>query len=241
MTLSVAAFQMPLPSDERLLNLEMIQQKLRWAETQEIQLAVFPECFLTGYFTNASDATRVSLELQSDEFQDVLEQFERYNCTVLLGLIERQGNNLFNTAAVISSGNLIGVYRKTHPNEKCFAAGREYPVFDVQNTKLGINICFDANFPEAAARVAQAGAKMIVYPLNNFLPEETAMRWREKSTENLRLRARETGCYVVSADVAGRNGSSLSYGCTQMIDPAGELLSSVPELETGVITASIEI
>jgi 5-aminopentanamidase len=241
MTLSVGAFQMPFPSDKSSVNFEMVQQKLHWAETQEIQLAVFPECYLTGYFTNITDATRVSLELHSEEFQDVLKQLKRYNCTVILGLIERQGNNLFNTAAVISSGNLIGVYRKTHPNEKCFAAGVEYPVFDVQNTKIGINICFDANFPEAAARVAQAGAKIIVYPLNNLLLEDTATRWREKSPENLRLRARETGCYVVSADVAGRDGSSLSYGCTQIINPAGELLSSVPELETGVVTALIEI
>ncbi len=239
MSVSIAAFQMPFPSADILLNLELIQQKLIWAQTQKVQLAVFPECYLTGYFTNTTDAQKAALDFQTNEFQNILEQFQPYQLTVVLGLIERQGTALFNTAAVISSGRLLGAYRKTHPNEKCFTAGQEYPVFDVQDTKFGINICFDANFPEAAARVAQAGAKIIVYPLNNALPEDIAARWREKSPENLRLRARETGCHIVSADVAGHCDSHLSYGCTQIVNPAGETLHSVPELEIGVAMTSI--
>ncbi len=239
MSLTIAAFQMPFATSRRKQNLELILTRLQLSEIQKVDLVVFPECFLTGYFTNVAEASVVALDLESAKFQDILYQLKPFKSTIVLGLIESVGANLFNTAVVISNGKLLGKYRKTHPNEKCFLAGDKYPVFTVSNTNFGINICSDANFPEAAARVAVAGAKIIVMPLNNALPKEIAANWREKSPENLRLRAIETGCYIVSADVTGNHHSSLSYGCTQIYSPTGELMNAVSEFEIGVASASI--
>ncbi len=234
MSITIAAFQMPFATANRAKNLELVLERLQWAEIRQVELVVFPECFLTGYFTNLIDAKAAALNIESSEFQMVLQQLEPFKSTIVLGLIETDGINFYNTAVVILNGTLLGKYRKTHPNEKCFVAGNEYPVFAVANFQFGINICADANFPEAAYRVAEAGANIIVYPLYNALPEDIAIRWREKSPENLRLRAIETGCYIISADVIGHDHSSLSYGCTQVFSPSGELMSAVSEFEIGV-------
>nr|WP_315384342.1 nitrilase-related carbon-nitrogen hydrolase [uncultured Sphingomonas sp.] len=62
----------------------------------------------------------------------------------------------------------------------------------------------------------------------------TAERWREKSLANLVARARQTGCWVASADVAGTANDRLSYGCTAVLSPAGDVMARVPELAEGV-------
>jgi 5-aminopentanamidase len=238
-TFNIAAFQTEFATDDHRENLEVIRSRLEWSDAHDVKLACFPECFLTGYFTQINEAFPVALSLGSRMFSNILKQLEMFDATVVLGLIERDQDALYNTAIVISRGHVLGKYRKTHPNESCFSPGDEYPVFDVPRLRFGINICFDANFPDAAARVAQAGAQVIVYPLNNALSEEVAVRWRAKSGENLAMRARETKCYVVSADVVGRNDSKMSYGCTQIVSPEGQVMSAVSELEMGVAFAEI--
>jgi 5-aminopentanamidase len=232
--MKIATFQMPFPSPDWRTNLGLIVQKLHTPEARAADLVVFPECYLTGYFTEPQAAQAVALGLDGQEFAGVLLVLQEFPNTIVLGMIESEHGNLYNTAVVVSAGRLLGRYRKTHPNERCFVAGLEYPVFAVTGQVFGINICFDANFPEAAQHIASQGAKLIVYPLNNALPVNIADRWREKSPENLRLRAVETGCYVVSSDVCGKTENQISYGCTQIISPDGQILASVSEMSEGV-------
>jgi 5-aminopentanamidase len=78
-----------------------------------------------------------------------------------------------------------------------------------------------------------------LYPLNNILPVTIADQWREKSPANLKARALETGCWVVSSDVTGAYGDRMSHGCTQIVAPDGRVVASVPEGETGFITHEI--
>ena len=146
---------------------------------------------------------------------------------------------MFNSAFVIEQGRIVGRFAKAYPNEPGVAAGREFPVFDRGGTRYGINICNDANHPDAAARIAEQGAGAILYPLNNMLRPEVAERWRERSVENLIARARQTGCWIASADVAGpsvagSSGDRISYGCTAIVAPDGTIVSRVEELREGV-------
>ena len=67
-----------------------------------------------------------------------------------------------------------------------------------------------------------------------MLRQETADRWREKSLANLIDRARQTGCWVASADVTGTSGNLVSYGCTAIVTPEGSVVARVPELQEGV-------
>lgn len=84
------------------------------------------------------------------------------------GLIEVEEGRLFNTAIVVDRGVPIGRYRKMHllSGEHIFDAGGDSRVFEVDGLRFGINICYDTNFREAAQKVADLGASLIVCPAN---------------------------------------------------------------------------
>jgi predicted amidohydrolase len=135
---------------------------------------------------------------------------------------------------VIENGHVVGRYAKRHPNEPGVVAGTASPVFARGGVRYGINICNDANYPEVAGELAARGAAVICYPLNNMLSPDTAEHWRKRSVENLRSRARQTGCWIVSADVTGSHGALLSHGCTMIVRPDGTIAARVAEGAEGV-------
>jgi 5-aminopentanamidase len=138
-------------------------------------------------------------------------------------------------------GEFLGCYRKIHTNERVLTPGLETPTFRAGEVRFGINICNDANYSETALKTARAGAQILFYPLNNFLPRAVADEWRPKSPVNLVNRAMETRCWVVSSDVVGEANGWLSYGCTKIVSPRGEIISQAPEGETAVVMAELPL
>lgn len=239
--MKIATCQMPDVQDDSAEAIRCIRSLAEVAAAQGVQLLVFPEGYLQGYTSNdETKARRRALNLSSSDFLAILHQLVSCKPIIVLGLIETQDDTLYNTAVVIDQGKLIGSYRKTHPNERFFQAGTEYPVFRIGKTKFGINICNDANFREAAARLVNQGAEIIVYPLNNMLRAETAERWRDKHTENLIARAKETGAWVVSADVVGKREDRVAYGCSAIVNPNGRLEARVTESSPGMVVVDIQ-
>jgi 5-aminopentanamidase len=136
---------------------------------------------------------------------------------------------------VVERGRVLGIYRKQHLVESAFSPGRESPVFVRDGVKYGVNICNDANFPEAAIALAARGAEAIFYPLNNNLPHATSRKWRSRHVEILSARAQECSVWVISADVVERSTTTTGYGCTAIVDPDGRVVERCPELATGRI------
>jgi predicted amidohydrolase len=200
---------------------------------QRIDLAVFPECYLQGYAEDRATIDRRALSTESAEFAAIIARFAEFSPTVVLGFIERRAKGLYNSAAVFAGDEVQGVYAKTHPNEPGFDSGTEYPIFRAGDWPFGVNICYDANFADAACRVSELGARLIAYPLNNIMRREKATEQRPKSLQTLSQRASETGCWVVSADVAADNGQRMSYGCTCIVNPSGDIVAQVPEQMEG--------
>lgn len=232
--LRVAAFQRRPRFDDVAATVAGLLDDLEWCDAHGIDLAVFPECFLQGYGLDRALLLQRGLELHGAGFAAVRSALAQVRATVVLGMVERQGEDLYNTAAVLGWGRLRGTYRKTHPNERAFDVGTGFPVFGAAGWTFGINICNDANYPEAARRVADQGARVLAYPLNNMLPPDVAARWRERSPENLVRRAAENRCWVVSSDVVGYVDGWMSYGCTCIVDPGGNVVARVGEEQEGV-------
>jgi predicted amidohydrolase len=153
-----------------------------------------------------------------------------YNVTIILGLIEREDDSFYNTAAVISRGKLLGSYRKVHLFEENFQPGIVYPVFEVDGLTFGINICYDARFPEGAKEIAAKGARVIFYPLNNRLAKKKAVEYHGKHLPNLVERAHDTGCWIVSSDIIAQDSEFIAYGFTAIVDPNGNVIKRAPEL-----------
>src|SRR5690606_11559819 len=99
-------------------------------------------------------------------FAAVLDRLPKSRPMIVAGVIEVANRRFFNTAIVVDRGMLIGRYRKAHllNGEQVFDAGTDAAILDVDGLRFGINICYDTNFPQAAAKVAEQGASLIICP-----------------------------------------------------------------------------
>ena len=235
----VATFQRTPRDDDLSGTLDRLISDLQHCEANEIALALFPECYLQGYSTDPLEAAQRALSLDGESFQLILEALPTDRTTVVLGVIEKRSGGLYNTAVVIEDGTLKGTYSKTHPNETIFTAGVDYPVFECSGWRFGINICYDANFSAPALELSQQGAELLCYPLNNMMHSDKAAEWREQALRNLQKRAKETGCWVMSSDVVGRDGDKLSYGCSCIVQPDGTLAARVQERREGCVSLDL--
>ncbi len=180
------------------------------ADSAEVDLLLFPECFLQGYLVTEQHVRTCAFNVTSAEFAEVLAALAGIRQTLVLGMIERSGGAYFNTALVIAGQQVIGRYRKTFlpPGESIFAAGDSYPVFDLGRVRFGINICYDTQFPQAAAAVAVRHGRVLLVPAQNIMHRDKARWWQDRHHQIRARRARETGMWLVSADVTGERDQS---------------------------------
>jgi predicted amidohydrolase len=140
------------------------------------------------------------------------EQARRYRSWVAFSMVERDGPDLFNTAVLLDrEGKIAGTYRKVQlPFEEVtlgIAPGSGFPVFKTDFGTVGMMICHDASFPEAARELALNGAEVILMPI-----------WGGREAL-VRARAVETGVYVVT--------SGYDYP-SEIISPVGDVLAAAP-------------
>lgn len=235
----IAACQLTDVQDDNSKTIEAIAHYAAQADHKGVTVLCFPECYLQGYTRVNTLAGKRAIDISSEKFKSLLKRLSKYKTTIILGLIERSDSQLFNTAVVIKDGKFIGKYRKTHPNEDIFVAGNEYPAFSTDSLKFGINICNDANYPEAAAELLKAGPQVIFYPLNNRLATQTAEKWHDKHIKNLIDRANQTKCWIVSSDIIHKDDKSIGYGFTAIVSPEGEIVAQAEEFTEQMVTASI--
>lgn len=207
------------------------------ADARGAELLCFPEGYLQGYLTEEAAARRWALDLASPEFHAVLGRLPKARPTIVMGLIEAEADRLFNTAVVVRQGALIGRYRKAHllAGERAFTPGEEASTFEAGGVRFGINICYDTNFPEAARKVAEGGASLIVCPANNMMPRPTAEKWKHEHNRARGSRCRETGLWLISADVTGERDGRIAWGPTAVLDPAGAVAVQLPLGRPGLL------
>lgn len=206
-------------------------------------LICFPECYLQGYVHDPEDYRKVAIGLLSDEFSRILSRLADLKPILVFGLIERDGNELHNTAVVVRRGGLVGRYRKVKllKSESMFSPGTESPLFDVDGLRFGINVCNDLNFPECAALIAEQGAKLLVCPCNNLLSPAIAEIWKHKHQEIRRQRARETGMHLLSSDVVGEWNGRISFGSTSLIGPDGTIRAELDFMRAGMLVHDLSL
>jgi 5-aminopentanamidase len=213
---------------------------LQWAEHRNVDLALFPECYLQGHSYERSIIERRAIAVDDNVFLKCLQHFRPIETAAIIGFFERRADNIYNSAMLTAGGELLGIYAKANPLEDGCVAGKEFPVWRRGGQTFGINICSDFRKPLLTDRLAEKGAAVICAPLNMMLQVHKIDRWREPAIESLRSCAIRTGCWVVSSDVVGDNGNGwMSCGCTLAVRPDGTIAEKVPEWEEGVILVDI--
>ena len=231
----VGAAQVPDVQGSIPDTISVMKSSIAKALQEDVSLLCFPECYLQGYTREASSARTRALSLKEPAFLQLCEELSFPHICLIIGMIEIQDGHLYNTAVVLREGRLLGAYRKTYPQEGIFQAGTQYPIVTIDGIRVGMNICYDANFPEAAGALGVQGVDLICCLLNNLLPHDVALRWKDRHLENLTARARETAAWILSADVIGHSETHHSYGHTALVNPEGQLLSQIAEDTEGIL------
>ena len=203
----------------------------------------FPECSVQGYSVDPAHVADVAIDLSSPAFHDMLEELKPLEPAIVVGLIEKEGGNFYNTALAIERGTVVARYRKTYllRGEKAvFQPGEAFPVFDVLGVRVGINICYDLNFSESVQRASDAGVTLLACPCSNMMRRDVAEEWKPRHNEIRSRQARDHGVWILSADITGERDDYVSYGPTAVIDPSGTVVAQVPLSETGMVMAEIE-
>ncbi len=241
MTVRIAAAQTCEYLEDVEAALACIVDHAARAEAEGAALLCFPEGFLQGYLTEEAAARRAALDLALPAFASTLSRLPKSGPVLVIGLIEVQDGRLFNTAVVVDRGVLIGRYRKTHllGGETLFDAGSDSPLFTAGGLRFGINICYDTNFPEAARKVAASGGDLILCPANNMLPRTKAETFKDVHNAVRGERCRETGLWLISADVVGERDGRIGWGPTAVLNPAGEVVAQLPLESPGLLVFDI--
>ena len=172
---TVAAVQMHCSRDVTD-NLERAEQLVRQAAAQGANVILLPELFERQYFCQERQydyyqyATPLLENPAVQRFQKVAAELQ---VVLPISFYERAGNNTFNSVAVLDAdGSVLGCYRKTHIPDDHFYQEKFYFTpgdtgFRVWNTRygcIGVGICWDQWFPEAARSMALLGAELLFYP-----------------------------------------------------------------------------
>ena len=183
------------------------------------QIVGFPELALTPYFCgkNDRDYEHYFEPLDSPYLKTILGRAKQLGIAAIVPFGERDGIQYFNSSVVVDAeGNVAGRYRKIHiPGafpivgqgalvfEKLyFTPGNlGYPVMDLGFAKIGVQICYERNFPEGYRILALRGAEIVYTPTNLMAVGGV---WNSSTWElMLRARAYENGLFVVGVNKAG--------------------------------------
>lgn len=152
-------------------NIEIIESAIRNAVSDGVELLVLPELATSGYYLTADEARECAIRLDNaiwSRWSSLLTP----NTTVVVGFAESggDGDEIYNSAAVLTAKGVTAVYRKTHlwdAEKTVFTPGSQPPfVVDTPSGRLGVLICYDLEFPEMPRSLALNGAEIIAVPTN---------------------------------------------------------------------------
>lgn len=212
------------------------------AAEKDPDLVVLPEFFNTEYFPQFRDYAYMDYAEPEDGYTitAMREKAVELGVHVCATIFEEEGPGLYyDTSFIIgSNGEIVMKYRKTHPAavrslEKIyFRGGTIFPVKEINGIKVGIIICYDHFFPEAARSAAVNGTELLLGPF--AAPAEPT--WDAL----MRVRAWENGLYLAPCNKVGLEAEWTFGGASMVVDPFGEILARASEEDDDMLVVEVE-
>ena len=238
-------------------NLDKALSRIGEAAGHGAQLVCLQELFATTYPCQSEDHRRFDeAESIPGPTTEALADAARQHGVVVVGsLFERRAPGLFHNSAVVleRDGALVGRYRKMHiPDDPYYYEKFYFTPGDLGFTsfatsagRLGVCVCWDQWFPEAARLTAMRGAQLLLYPtaigwLSDEKDEYGASQWSAWETM-MRSHDIANGVFVVATNRVGREGQVEFWGASFVSDPNGNVLAraSHDEEETLLVTCRL--
>jgi len=262
--LKVGLVQMAM-HEAREQNLEHAEQGVREAAAAGAKLICLPELFCSRYFCQEESSVHFKMAetVPGPGTERCAALARELDVTLVGSFFERRAAGLFhNTAAIIDGAKgYLGKYRKMHiPDdpryyEKFYFAPGDlgFKTFSTAPAKLGVLVCWDQWYPEAARLTALRGAEILIYPTAiGWHPEEKAeFGARQQSAWETvqRSHAIANGCFVLAVNRvgfepgpgAGDEGGIEFWGHSFVAAPDGRILASAPDDSESVLIAEIDL
>ncbi len=213
------------------------------AAKQGAKIVVFPEMNLTGYLTG-EEILSISRPLTTKVTAPLKKMSKRLGITLLAGLAERTNDyKIFATHLVFTPDGVVKYYRKTHTapfEKKHFSAGNSVKVFHSQGLCFGIQLCYDAHFPELSLAMALKGVDVIFIP--HASPRGSGHDKYMSWLRHLTARAFDNGVYIAACNQTGSNQKGLQFpGISLIIGPDGKVKSHEIDGKPGIHMVDIDI
>jgi len=224
--IKIAAVQSNPKLMEPEKNLKSIINAIKEAAEKQANLVVFPECSLSGYmFRSRAEARPFAETIPGPSTERLVPLCGELNVYVILGLLEKDKDKLFNAAAFIGPGDIIGKYRKNHlpflgVDRFVDRGDKSFEVYQTPIGNIGMEICYDIMFPEGSRIMALLGADILAVSTN--FPRNRA---RDVIKHVIPARAIENSVYVVAADRVGKERGTTFAGRSKIVDASGKTLS----------------
>ncbi len=236
----VASAQFDIKIFDKDYNLKKIEQLFRNAvEEKGAELVVFPEASVSGYcFNNIEECYKAGIKKDGDELKCLKELSAKYQASMVVGAVEIEGEDIYNTAFFIEPTGTVYSYRKTHLPylglDRFAKRGEKIEAFDSGMGKMGMIICYDLRFPEPMRKLALQGAELVIQPTNLPLGGEAHCDFLS------RARACENHVMLISCNRCGEERGVKFFGRSQIVDISGKLLAEAGEDEQ-IIAAEINL
>jgi len=270
-----ASVQFEHVSGDKAANLAKIADFAERAAAQGVRLIVFPECCITGYWFLRRLSREALIDLAEPVFegpssQALMALAQRHQMTIGAGLVEIDGETLYNTYVVAMPDGTFQRHRKIH----CFiseylASGSEYTVFDTpQGCRAAVLTCYDNNIGENVRAVALQGAEVLLAPHQTggcdspsphcmglvdpvlwdrrgqdpqaIEAEFKGPKGREWLMTWLPARAHDNGLFLIFSNGVGVDDDEVRTGNAMILDPYGRVLAETWKAADDMVIADLD-
>ena len=269
----IAAAQFEARDADKAYNLDAMERLAGLGAGRGAGMVCFHECAIPGY-TFLEKLSREQICGLAEEVpggpsvERLIRMARSLGVAVAAGLVERDGDKLYNCYAVVDAGGLVAKHRKLHAFiSEHLTCGDRYTVFDLLGCRFGILICYDNNLPENVRATALMGAEIILMPhVTGCLPSPMPGRgtvdaavWENRERDPVRCRqefdgpkgrgwimrwlparAWENGVFAVYANPIGLEGGTIKPGGSMILDPYGEVLEECRALGEDLAVATLD-
>ncbi len=224
-------------------NTSKIIEYIERARALEADLVAFPELAVTGYPPEDLLFKPHFIEGNLACVRQIAGATQ--GITAVVGFVDHSGTDIFNAAAIASNGELVGVYHKMYlPNygvfdeDRYFLAGDQCPVYVINGTPVGVNICEDIWYAVGPTVVQRAAGAEVIVNINGSPFHAGKRGFREKM---LATRASDNELFVAYVNLVGGQDELVFDGASMVFNPLGEIVAEGNQFQEELIVADLDV
>ena len=250
---TVAALQSAFTTSKEA-NISRMEALIREAASDGAQIVLMPELFEGPYFPQQQLEEDFARALPAQGHPTILHfqtLAEELSVALPVSFYERDGPELYNSIAMLDAdGSVLGIYRKSHiPDgpgyqEKFFfrPGNTGFKAWKTRYATVGVGICWDQWFPEAARAMVLAGADLLFYPTAiGSEPHDASLDTKAPWQRVMQGHAVANACGVIAANRVGTEADMHFYGSSFICDQRGDMLAEMDRDASGYILATFDL